>query len=163
MAMPPPPNRRGPMTGNPVVNRPVTPRTGPMPGPVINRPVSPRTGPMNPGPMPLPPQVNVQPTGPSNPGPMPLPPQVNVQPTGPMNPGPMPPPTGPMNPGPMPPPTGGPMNPGPMPPPTGMGPGMKRGGKVKKMAAGGSTSKASSASKRADGIAQRGKTKCKMY
>ena len=38
------------------------------------------------------------------------------------------------------------------------GPGMKRGGKVKKMASGGST-----ASKRADGIASRGKTKCKMY
>jgi hypothetical protein len=35
----------------------------------------------------------------------------------------------------------------------------KRGGKVKKMASGGMTSKASSASKRADGIAQRGKTK----
>jgi len=41
----------------------------------------------------------------------------------------------------------------------------KKGGKVKakKMASGGMTSKASSASKRADGIAQRGKTKCKMY
>ena len=42
--------------------------------------------------------------------------------------------------------------------------GMKRGGavkaKVKKMASGGSVS---SASKRADGIASRGKTKCKMY
>ena len=44
--------------------------------------------------------------------------------------------------------------------------GMKRGGKVKakakpkKMASGGSTS---SASKRADGIATKGKTKCKMY
>ncbi len=36
----------------------------------------------------------------------------------------------------------------------------KRGGSVKKMASGGSTS---SASKRADGIATRGKTKCKMY
>ena len=36
---------------------------------------------------------------------------------------------------------------------------MKRGGKVKKMASGGSTS---SASRRADGIAQRGKTNCKM-
>ena len=36
----------------------------------------------------------------------------------------------------------------------------KRGGKVKKMASGGM---ASSASKRADGIASRGKTKCKMY
>ena len=35
---------------------------------------------------------------------------------------------------------------------------MKRGGKVKKMASGGMT-----ASKRADGIATRGKTKCKMY
>lgn len=34
----------------------------------------------------------------------------------------------------------------------------KRGGKVKKMASGGMT-----ASKRADGIASRGKTKCKMY
>ena len=42
-------------------------------------------------------------------------------------------------------------------------PGMKKGGKVKKMASGGMTSKSSSASKRADGIAQRGKTKCKMY
>ena len=38
------------------------------------------------------------------------------------------------------------------------GDGMKRGGKVKKMASGGMT-----ASKRADGIATRGKTKCKMY
>ena len=38
------------------------------------------------------------------------------------------------------------------------GDGMKRGGKVKKMASGGMT-----ASKRADGIASRGKTKCKMY
>lgn len=37
--------------------------------------------------------------------------------------------------------------------------GMKRGGRVKKMASGGMTSKASGASKRADGIAQRGKTK----
>jgi hypothetical protein len=41
---------------------------------------------------------------------------------------------------------------------------MKRGGavkaKAKKMASGGSVS---SASKRADGIASRGKTKCKMY
>jgi len=36
--------------------------------------------------------------------------------------------------------------------------GMKRGGKVKKMASGGMT-----ASKRADGIASRGKTRCKMY
>ena len=36
-------------------------------------------------------------------------------------------------------------------------PGMKRGGKVKKMAKGGST-----ASKRADGIARKGKTKGKM-
>lgn len=41
--------------------------------------------------------------------------------------------------------------------------GMKRGGMVKKMAKGGMTSMASSASKRADGIASRGKTKCKMY
>ena len=41
--------------------------------------------------------------------------------------------------------------------------GFKRGGKVKKMASGGMTSKVSSASKRADGIATRGKTKCKMY
>jgi hypothetical protein len=40
--------------------------------------------------------------------------------------------------------------------------GMKRGGKVKKMASGGMTSKVSSASKRGDGIAQRGKTKGKM-
>jgi hypothetical protein len=39
---------------------------------------------------------------------------------------------------------------------------MKRGGAVKKMASGGMTSKASSASKRADGIAQRGKTKGRM-
>ena len=38
--------------------------------------------------------------------------------------------------------------------------GYKRGGKVKKMASGGM---ASSASKRADGIATKGKTKCKMY
>ena len=36
---------------------------------------------------------------------------------------------------------------------------MKRGGKVKKMASGGMTSKVSSASKRADGIAVKGKTK----
>ena len=36
--------------------------------------------------------------------------------------------------------------------------GYKKGGKVKKMASGGMT-----ASKRADGIASRGKTKCKMY
>jgi hypothetical protein len=35
----------------------------------------------------------------------------------------------------------------------------KRGGNVKKMASGGSTSKASSASKRADGCATKGKTK----
>ena len=41
----------------------------------------------------------------------------------------------------------------------GMSAGMKRGGKVKKMASGGKTS---SASKRADGIAQRGKTKGRM-
>jgi len=39
--------------------------------------------------------------------------------------------------------------------------GMKRGGKVKKMASGGSVK--SSASRRADGIAQRGKTKGKFY
>lgn len=38
------------------------------------------------------------------------------------------------------------------------GDGMKKGGRVKKMASGGMT-----ASKRADGIATRGKTKCKMY
>jgi hypothetical protein len=69
---------------------------------------------------------------------------------------------GPMNPGPMPlPPTSGPMNPGPMPPPP-VGGGMKRGGKVKSMSSGGSTSKSSSASKRGDGIAQRGKTKGRM-
>jgi hypothetical protein len=37
-------------------------------------------------------------------------------------------------------------------------PQMKKGGKVKKMASGGMT-----ASRRADGIASRGKTKCKMY
>ena len=36
---------------------------------------------------------------------------------------------------------------------------MKRGGRVKKMASGGMTSKVSSASKRGDGIAQRGKTR----
>jgi hypothetical protein len=43
--------------------------------------------------------------------------------------------------------------------------GMKRGGqtKAKKMASGGMTSKASSASKRGDGIAAKGKTNCKMY
>lgn len=35
--------------------------------------------------------------------------------------------------------------------------------KAKKMASGGSVSKVSSASKRADGIASKGKTKCKMY
>jgi len=40
--------------------------------------------------------------------------------------------------------------------------GMKRGGQVKKMASGGMTSKASGASKRADGVAQRGKTKGRM-
>ena len=39
----------------------------------------------------------------------------------------------------------------------------KKGGKVKKMASGGMTSKASSASKRADGIATKGKTRGKMY
>jgi hypothetical protein len=39
---------------------------------------------------------------------------------------------------------------------------MKKGGKVKKMASGGMTSKTSSASKRGDGIAQRGKTKGRM-
>ena len=42
------------------------------------------------------------------------------------------------------------------------GDGMKRGGRVKKMASGGMTSGASSASKRADGIASRGKTRCKI-
>ena len=42
-------------------------------------------------------------------------------------------------------------------------PEMRMGGKVKKMASGGMTSKVSSASRRADGIATRGKTKCKMY
>jgi hypothetical protein len=36
---------------------------------------------------------------------------------------------------------------------------MKKGGKVKKMASGGMTSKVSSASRRADGIATKGKTK----
>ena len=43
--------------------------------------------------------------------------------------------------------------------------GSKRGGqiKTKKMASGGMTSKASSASKRGDGIASKGKTNCKMY
>jgi len=41
----------------------------------------------------------------------------------------------------------------------------KKGGRIKakKMASGGLTSKVSSASKRADGIATRGKTKCKVY
>jgi hypothetical protein len=39
---------------------------------------------------------------------------------------------------------------------------MKRGGKVKKMASGGMTSKISSASKRADGIAIKGKTRGKI-
>jgi hypothetical protein len=42
------------------------------------------------------------------------------------------------------------------------GGGLKRGGKVKKMASGGMTSKVSSASRRGDGIAQRGKTKGRM-
>ena len=45
--------------------------------------------------------------------------------------------------------------------------GYKKGGSVKakpkKMSSGGMTSKVSSASKRADGIATKGKTKCKMY
>ena len=40
---------------------------------------------------------------------------------------------------------------------------MKKGGAVKKMASGGMTSKTSPASKRADGIATKGKTRCKMY
>jgi hypothetical protein len=40
--------------------------------------------------------------------------------------------------------------------------GYKRGGKVKSMSSGGSTSKTPSASRRADGIAQRGKTKGRM-
>ena len=39
---------------------------------------------------------------------------------------------------------------------------MKKGGKVKQMVSGGMTSKASPASKRGDGIAQRGKTKGRM-
>jgi hypothetical protein len=39
----------------------------------------------------------------------------------------------------------------------------KRGGKVKKMASGGMTSSVSSASRRGDGIATKGKTRCKMY
>ena len=39
----------------------------------------------------------------------------------------------------------------------------KRGGKVKRMASGGMTSNVSSASKRADGIATKGKTRGKMY
>ncbi len=39
---------------------------------------------------------------------------------------------------------------------------MKKGGKVKNMASGGMTSKAPAASKRGDGIAQRGKTKGRM-
>jgi hypothetical protein len=70
--------------------------------------------------------------------------------------------------------TGGPMRPPPMPsgptsgpqtsmPPGGMGGAMmKRGGKVKSMSSGGSASKAPSASRRGDGIAQRGKTKGRM-
>lgn len=37
------------------------------------------------------------------------------------------------------------------------------GGAIKKMASGGMTSKVSTASSRADGIASRGKTRCKMY
>jgi hypothetical protein len=37
--------------------------------------------------------------------------------------------------------------------------GLKKGGATKKMASGGMTS----ASKRGDGIASKGKTKCKMY
>ena len=41
--------------------------------------------------------------------------------------------------------------------------GYKKGGAVKKMASGGMTSKTSPASKRADGIASKGKTRCKMY
>ena len=41
--------------------------------------------------------------------------------------------------------------------------GMKKGGAVKKMASGGMTSSASSASRRGDGIASKGKTRCKMY
>jgi hypothetical protein len=40
--------------------------------------------------------------------------------------------------------------------------GMKRGGKVKKMAKGGMTSKMSSASRRGDGIATKGKTRGRM-
>lgn len=44
---------------------------------------------------------------------------------------------------------------------TGGAVGYKRGGKVKKMASGGMAK--SSTSKRADGIATKGKTKCKMY
>ena len=39
----------------------------------------------------------------------------------------------------------------------------KKGGKVKKMASGGMVAKVSSASKRADGIAKRGKTRGKLY
>ena len=39
----------------------------------------------------------------------------------------------------------------------------RRGGKVKKMASGGMTSKTSSASKRADGCCSKGKTRGKMY
>jgi hypothetical protein len=42
--------------------------------------------------------------------------------------------------------------------PKGMAENFRKGGKVKKMASGGMT-----ASSRADGIASRGKTKCKMY
>jgi hypothetical protein len=64
-------------------------------------------------------------------------------------------------------PTGGGMSPAGMAgsagKPAGMNMGtMKKGGKVKQMASGGMTSKVSSASKRGDGIAQRGKTKGRM-
>jgi hypothetical protein len=79
-----------------------------------------------------------------NPVPTPFPPQVNVQPKTPVQ---LPPQVN-VQPNPA---LGG-----------GMGPGMKRGGKVKSMSFGGSTSKSSFASKRADGIAQRGKTKGRM-
>jgi hypothetical protein len=47
--------------------------------------------------------------------------------------------------------------------PKGMAENFRKGGKVKKMASGGMTSKGSSASRRGDGIASRGKTRGKLY
>jgi len=123
--------------------------SGPPTGPVINRPVSrPPTGPMNPGPMPFD-GFDADRAYP------------DLRLGGARGPGPMPPNPGPVINRPVSRPPTGPMNPGPMPPPP-VGGGMKRGGKVKSMSSGGSTSKSSSASKRGDGIAQRGKTKGRM-